>query len=404
MINENKEESFVPAIVGGTPVRKEFIPYGKQYVDESDVHAVTEVLYSDYLTTGPKVSEFELMLCELTGSKYAVAVSSGTAALHTACFVAGIKTGDEVITTPMTFAASANCVLYCGGVPVFADINIDTWNIDPKQIEKKITSKTKAVIAVDFAGQAVQIEEIRIICKKHNLIFIEDAAHSLGTKYKGESVGNLADMTIFSFHPVKTITCGEGGAVLTNDEELYKKCISFRSHAITRDTELLTVNPYHGYNEQIDLGYNYRLTDIQAALGISQLNKLDAFIRRRKEIVEKYDQAFGQMSGITIQKEIPESDSARHLYIIRINRKFTTLGRNDLIKALAKLNVGTQVHYMPVYFHPYYKKLGYQQGICPNAEALYEEIVSIPLFYSMTDDDVAYVINAIKTVLKNSVK
>lgn len=378
----------------------QFIPYGKQYIDEADCKAVSEVLKSDFLTTGPKVNEFEQKLCDLTGASYAVAISNGTAALHAACYAVGVSAGDEVITTPMTFAASANSVLYCGGTPVFADINPDTWNIDPLEIEKKITKKTKAVIAVDFTGQVVEMDRIRATCQKHQLILIEDAAHAIGSKYKNVPVGNLADLTTFSFHPVKTITCGEGGAVLTNNKALYKKCLSFRSHSITRDTKLLTENPYPGYNEQIDLGYNYRLTDIQAALGISQLNKLDAFISRRKAIVARYDQAFSQMPEIIIQKEIPESESARHLYIIRLNQNYASFCRKEVMKALAKLKIGTQVHYMPVYFHPYYQKLGYKKGICPNAEELYEEIISIPLYYAMTDDDVEYVIKAIKNVLK----
>lgn len=390
------------ALDGGESSCDYFIPYGKQYIDEVDIDAVSKVLKSPYLTSGPKIEEFEKNLCNLTGAQYAVVVSSGTAALHAACFAAGIKEGDEVITTPITFAASGNCILYCGGIPIFADIDPDTWNISPKEIEKKITSKTKAVIAVDFTGQAAQLDEIRDICTRHSLIMIEDAAHAIGTKYKGVPVGGISDLTIFSFHPVKTITCGEGGAILTNNKEFYKNCLLFRSHTITRDVELLTKNLYNGYNEQIDLGYNYRLTDIQAALGLSQLKKLEAFVERRKEIVKEYDRAFSQIPEIILQKEILNSDSARHLYIIRLNRKYSALSRREFMDSLGKLNIGTQVHYMPVYYHPYYQKLGYQHGICPNAEALYEEIVSIPLYYSMTDQDVEYVINSIRKVLKNN--
>lgn len=380
------------------------IPYGKQYIDESDLKAVSDVLQSDYLTTGPQVIAFEDKLCQVTGSTHAVAVSNGTAALHAACYAAGIEAGDEVITTPITFAASANCILYCGGTPVFADIDPETWNIDPNEIRKKITAKTKAVIAVDFTGQVVAIDEIRAICDEHQLIFIEDAAHSIGSKYKNIPVGNLADLTTFSFHPVKTITCGEGGAVLTNDEALYKKVSLFRSHAITRDRNELTQNLYPGYNEQVALGYNYRLTDIQAALGSSQLMKLEQFVLRRKEIVNKYNAAFAEMPEIIIQKEINESDSAKHLYVIRLNSKKTTLKRSEMMEILGSYNIGTQVHYMPVYYHPYYQKLGYQKGICPIAEALFEEIISIPLYYTMTDDDVAYVIETIRQILKNAGK
>lgn len=387
------------AILGGKPSRQEFIPYGKQYIDEEDLKAVSEVLTSPYLTTGPKVDEFEKKLCELTGAKYAVAISNGTTALHAACYAAGITKGDEVITTPITFAASANCVLYCGGTPVFADIDPETWNIDPSKIEEKITAKTKAIIAVDFTGQAVQINEIKEICKKHNLVFIEDAAHSIGTKYNEIPVGAHADFTTFSFHPVKTITCGEGGAVLTNNEEYYNKILLFRSHGITRDEKLLTHTPFNGYNEQIELGYNFRMTDFQAALGTSQLRKLNQFSNRRKEIVSKYNEAFSKISEIIIQKEIKESDTTRHLYIIRLKSDKLKVGRDEIYKALNAENVGLQVHYLPVYFHPYYQELGYQKGLCPNAEALYEEIITIPLYYALSDEDVDSVIEAVNKVI-----
>ena len=386
-------------INGEKPVREEFIPYGKQYIDEDDIKAVDEVLSSPYLTTGPKVAMFETKLCELTGAKYAIAISNGTAALHAACYAGGISAGDEVITTPITFAASANCVLYCGGTPVFADIDSDTWNIDPIKIEEKITARTKAIIAVDFTGQAVQINEIREICKKYNLIFIEDAAHSIGTKYNGVPVGAHADFTTFSFHPVKTITCGEGGAILTNNKEYYDKLMLFRSHGITRDENILTHTPFNGYNEQVELGFNYRMTDFQAALGMSQLNKLDLFTNRRKEIVHKYNEAFSEISELTIQKEIKESDTTRHLYIIRLKSDMLKVGRNEIYKALNAENVGLQVHYIPVYFHPYYQQLGYKKGLCPKAEALYEEIITIPLYYSLSDDDVDSVIEAVKKVI-----
>ncbi|NLJ91293.1 MAG: UDP-4-amino-4,6-dideoxy-N-acetyl-beta-L-altrosamine transaminase, partial [Clostridiales bacterium] len=348
---------------------------------------------------GPKVEEFERALCQLTGARYAVAISNGTAALHAACQAVGIKPGDEVITTPITFAASANCVLYCGGTPVFADINPDTWNIDPEDIERKITKKTKAVIAVDFTGQAVQLDEIKAICKKYDLILIEDAAHSIGTKYKGVPVGNIADLTTFSFHPVKTITCGEGGAILTNNEEFYKKMLLFRSHGITRDPNVMTYNPYKGYNEQIDIGYNYRLTDLQAALGISQLKKIDNFSARRNEIVRQYNEAFDDIPQIVIQREIPESETTRHLYIIRIRPDELRLDRDGIYKAINAENVGLQVHYVPVYFHPYYQRLGYKKGLCPIAEKLYEEILTIPLYYSLTDEDVKSVIDAVKKIV-----
>lgn len=387
------------ALNGGKTVREDFIPYGKQYIDEDDIEAVNKVLLSPYLTTGPFVEEFENKLCELTGAKYAVAISNGTSALHAACYAAGIGEGDEVITTAITFAASANCIIYCGGTPIFADIDSKTWNIDPRKIEEKITSKTKAIIAVDFTGQAVQIDEIKLICKKYNLIFIEDAAHSIGTKYNDIPVGAHADLTTFSFHPVKTITCGEGGAILTNNKEFYKKMLLFRSHGITRDENLLTQKPYNGYNEQISLGYNYRMTDFQAALGTSQLGKLDKFSKRRAEIVQKYNQAFSTIPEIIVQKEIPESETTRHLYIIRLNASLLTVGRDMIYQAINAENVGLQVHYSPVYFHPYYQENGYKKGICPEAELLYENIITIPLYYSLTDDDVESVIQAVLKVI-----
>ena len=387
------------AINGGTPVSKEYIPYGKQSVDEDDIQAIVDVLKGDYLTTGPNVVAFEEALVELTGAKYAVAISNGTSALHAACYAAGITEGDEVITTPITFAASANVVLYCGGTPVFADINPETYNIDPASIKEKITNKTKAIIAVDFTGQAVEVDEIKAICEKYNLVFIEDSAHSINTEYKGEQIGSLADMTTLSFHPVKTITTGEGGAILTNDEAYYNKMLLFRSHGITRDEALLSHMPYKGFNEQIALGYNNRMTDFQAALGVSQLKKIKAFSARRSEIVKQYDEAFESVPEITIQKEIEESNTSRHLYVIRLNTELLTVGRDEIYGALTAENIGLQVHYMPVYWHPYYQELGYKRGLCPNAEVLYEEIITIPLYYSLSDEDVDSVIEAVNKVI-----
>lgn len=382
------------------PVLDVFIPYGKQYIDEEDIEAVSKALRNPYLTTGPEVDAFERALCQETHAKFAVVVSNGTAALHAACAAIGIKPGDEVITTPITFAASANCILYCGGIPVFADIDSETWNIDPKEIRRKITKKTRAVIAVDFTGQAVQIDEIRQICKEKDIYFIEDAAHALGTKYKGNPVGSLADLTTFSFHPVKTITCGEGGAITTNNEELYRKLKLFRSHDITRDPSQLTKCPYNGYNEQIGLGFNYRMTDFQAALGISQLKKLSVFSSRRKEIVNYYNKEFSKIKQLTIQKEIAASDTTRHLYIIRLRQDLLKVGRDEIFKALNKENIGLQVHYSPVYYHPYYQKLGYEKGICPIAESLYEEIITIPLFYSLTNSDIENIVRGIRKVIE----
>lgn len=388
-----------PAIEGGIPVRETKIYYGHQYIDDADVQAVVEVLKYGDLTCGPKIKELEDKLCAVTGAKYAVVCSNGTAALHMAALAAGIGEGDEVITTPITFAASANCALYCGARPVFADIDPETYNIDPQKIEEAVTEKTKAVVVVDYTGQSVDLEPIQKICKEHNLVLIEDGAHVIGTKYQGKGNGSISDMTTFSFHPVKTVTGGEGGAVLTNDETLYKKLLLYRSHGITRDDALMEHEPEGPwYYEQMDLGYNYRMTDIQAALIISQLDKLTMFSRRRKEIVARYNEAFGKLPSLFVQKEIPESDTTRHLYILRIVPEKLTINRRQFFDALWAENVCCNVHYIPTYYFPYYEKLGYKRGLCPNAEKLYEEIISLPLYYAMTDEDVESVIGAVTKI------
>ena len=390
------------AIHGGEPVRKEKINYGRHWIEEDDINAVVETLKGDFLTCGPKITEMEQVLCDYTGAKYAVAISNGTAALHCACLAAGIGSGDEVITTPITFAASANCALYCGAMPVFADINPETYNIDPKSIREHITDKTKAVVAVDFTGQVVEMEEIRKICEEYHLILIEDAAHSLGSKYQGKQVGTLADMTTMSFHPVKTITGGEGGAILTDNEELYRKLLLLRAHGITRDINEMSVEPEGPwYYEQIMLGYNYRITDIQASLIVRQMKKLDKFVSRRKEIVATYNEAFAEIPEIIVQKEIPEADTCRHLYIIQLELEKLNCTRREFFDALAAENVQCQIHYVPTYWFPHYQKLGFEKGCCPNAEKLYSRIMSIPLFPKMTDADVADVIHAVKKVVEN---
>lgn len=387
------------AIFGGTPVREKPIYYGRQYIDDEDIAAVVETLKSDLITCGPRVEALEKQLCETTAAKYAVVVSNGTAALHLAALAAGFQEGDEVIVSSITFAASSNCVLYCGAKPVFADIHPDTYNIDPASVRKLITPRTKGIVAVDFTGQAVELDELREICKEHNLILIEDAAHAIGTKYKGQPVGSMADMTCFSFHPVKTVTGGEGGAITTNDEALYHKLLRLRTHGITRiQSEMVHPTDALWYNEQVELGYNYRMTDFQAALLGSQLRKLPKFAARRKEIVEKYNKAFADMSEIVVQREIPESDTTRHLYIIRLNLEKLSCDRRQFFDALYAEHTCPQVHYLPVYYHSYYEKLGYRKGICPNAEKYYEEVMSIPLYYSLTDEDVEDVIHAVKKV------
>ena len=391
------------AINGGTPVRSTKLNYGKQWINEADICAVDEVLRSDYLTCGPKVEELECTLAEYTGAKYAVAVNSDTSALHCACIAAGIGPGDEVITTPITFAASANCALYCGAKPVFADIDPRTYNIDPESIRAHITEHTKAVVAVDYTGQAVRIDEIRAICDAFHLVFIEDAAHSIATEYKGKKVGSLADMTCFSFHPVKTITGGEGGAILTNDESLYQKLVLAHTHGITHDENLMEEAPHEGpwYYEQISLGYNYRLTEFQAALITSQMKRIGEFKKRRQEIVRTYDEAFSQMPEIIVQQEIPESDTCRHLYVIQLDLQKISCSRREFFDAMSAENIQCQIHYIPVYWLPYYSHLGYQKGLCPNAEELYKGIMSIPLYPKMTDQDIADVIHAVTKLLDN---
>ncbi len=381
-------------------MREKPIYYGRQCIEQDDIDAVVETLKGDLITCGPRVNRLEHKLCEVTGAKYAVVVSNGTAALHLAAMAAGLQEGDEAIVSPITFAASANCVLYCGAKPVFADINPETYNIDPESIRQRITPATKAIVAVDYTGQAVELDEIQELCREHNLVLIEDAAHAIGTKYKGRPIGCIADMTCFSFHPVKTITAGEGGAVTTNDEKLYRRLLRLRTHGITRNQEEM-VHPTDAlwYNEQVELGYNYRMTDFQAALLLSQLEKLGRFSERRKEIVKRYDEAFAHMPELIVQKELPESDTTRHLYILRLNPEKLTCDRRQFFDALYAENTCPQVHYLPVYWHSYYEKLGYPKGLCPNAEKLYEEIMSIPLYYGLTDEDVEDVIRAVKKIV-----
>lgn len=389
-----------PAYAGGKPVREAKLYYGHQYLDEKDVQAVVDVLHSDYLTCGPKITELEQKLCELTGAKYAVVCSNDTAALHIACMAAGVSAGDEVITTPITFLASANCALYCGAKPVFADIDEETYNIDPREIEKALTPKTKAVVAVDYTGQVVDLDAIMETCHKQNVVVIEDAAHSIGTLYKGRPVGSIADMTTFSFHPVKTVTAGEGGAVLTDNEEYYKKLLLYRSHGMTRDQAQMTKESEGGwYYQMIDLGYNYRMTDMQAALLLSQLEKLPMFSKRRKEIVARYNEAFSKIPELTVQQELEGSDSTRHLYILRIKPEKLNIDRRGFFDALAAENIMCNVHYIPIYLQPYYQEMGYPKGLCPKAEKLYSEMMSLPLYYAMTDQDVEDVITAVQKIV-----
>lgn len=370
------------------------IPYGRQTIEDDDIDAVIEVLKSDYLTTGPKIAEFEKSVADYVGAKYAVAISNGTSALHAACFAAGIGSGDEVITTPITFAASSNCVLYCGGTPVFADIDPKTYNIDPDDIRKKITDKTKAIIAVHLAGQPCDMDEIHKIAKENNLIVIEDGAHALGSVYKGKKVGSLSDMTTFSFHPVKPITTGEGGMIVTDNEEFYKKMVLFRSHGITRDEAMMTRNDGPWFYQQFDLGFNYRITDIQCALGCSQMKKLDRFLAKRKEIVLRYNEAFADCENIVTPYQLPETESGWHLYIVQVKN----CDRKQTFEALRDKGIGVNVHYIPVYMHPYYQEHGYKDVHCKNAEEVYSHIISLPLYPGLTEEQQSYVIDTLKSL------
>lgn len=380
------------------------IGYGHQYIDESDIKAVVDVLKSDYLTQGPSVTKFEQEICRITGAKYCVSVSNATAGLHIAVAALELADGAEGITTPNTFLASSNCMVYNKIKPVFADINPVTYNIDPIEIEKRITDKTKLLIPVHFAGLPCEMEKISAIAKKHNPRIIEDAAHAIGSQYAdGSYVGNCkySDMTVFSFHPVKTITTGEGGAVTTNDEKLYQKLLMLRSHGTTKDSNLLTKNPGPWYYEMLTLGFNYRMTDMQAALGYSQLQKLDFFKKRRREIVSKYNNAFAEMKFLKTPTEPENVCSCFHLYAVQID--FTALGkpRIQVMQELRENGIGTQVHYIPVPTQPFYKKTyGYKDGDYPIAEKYYAQELSLPLYPGMSDEDIDCVIKTIKSIVK----
>lgn len=375
-----------------------FIPYGRQAIDKNDIQEVVKALRSDWITQGPRIREFESLLCRYTGAKYAVAVSSGTAALHIACLAAGLKPSDEVITSPITFVASANCVLYCQGKPVFADIQSETVNIDPQEIKKKITSRTKAIIPVDFSGYPCDLEAIKKIAVKHKLILIEDAAHAFGADYKGSKIGSgkYADMTIFSFHPVKSITTGEGGAVLTNREDLYARLLLFRNHGITKDERMMTNNPGPWYYEMQELGFNYRITDFQAALGISQIKKADKLILKRKKLAGMYNDAFKDIPWIELIKNNGLGSSAYHIYVLRFDFKRIKKSRLQVMNYLRKRGIGTQVHYIPVHTQPFYKKaFNYKAGDYPVAERYYETALTLPLFPDMAKKDLRYVIGRV---------
>ncbi|HET9308927.1 MAG TPA: UDP-4-amino-4,6-dideoxy-N-acetyl-beta-L-altrosamine transaminase [Candidatus Sulfotelmatobacter sp.] len=387
------------AINGGSPVRATFLPYGRQSVSEADIQAVVEVLRSDWLTTGPKVGEFEESFAARVGAKHAISFSSGTAALHAAAFAAGLKSGDEAISTPMTFAATANCVLYQAATPVFADVSKDTLNLDPEQVERRITPRTRAILPVDYAGHPADLAPIIEIARRHKLLVIEDACHALGAIYRERRVGSIADMTVFSFHPVKHITTGEGGMVATDNPQFAETLRRFRNHGISSDArQRQSAGEWH--YEMVLLGFNYRLPDIVCALGIQQLKKLDANLRRRREIAAQYTAAFQEIPGVILPSVRGEVNPAWHLYPIRLNLEKLTADRTQIFRALRAENIGVNVHYIPVHWHRYYREqFGYKGGEFPVAEDAYERLISLPIFHGMSEQDVEDTIVAVRKVM-----
>lgn len=387
------------ALDGGKPVRDTMLPYGRQWIDDDDITAVTHVLRSDWLTTGPNVAQFEAAFADMVGAAEAVAVSNGTAALHAAMHAVEIGAGDEVIVPAMTFAASANCVVYQGGTPVFADVDSDTLLIDPVAVESKITARTKAIIAVDYTGQPCDYDALRDIADRHNLALVDDAAHALGGQYKGRSVGTLADLNTFSLHPVKHITTGEGGMITTDDMAVAQKMRVFRTHGITSDHQQRAEQGSWFY-EMVDLGFNYRITDFQCALGLSQLGKLRPWVLRRQQIASMYDEAFAEITAVSPLFVRADASHAYHLYVVQFDLEQMQVDRNIIFQALRAEGIGVNVHYIPVHYHPFYRDcFGTKRGLCPVAEAAYERIVSLPMFPRMTNEDVQDVITAVTKVI-----
>ena len=379
-----------------------FLPYGRQSIDDDDIAAVVDVLRGDWLTQGPTVEAFEADLAEVSGARFSVSFSNGTAALHAACLALGLGPEDEVITAPLTFSASANCARYVGAKPVLVDVEPICGTLDPEQIEAVITPKTAAIIPIHYAGQPAQLAEIHAIAERHKLAVIEDAAHAIGARYRDTRIGDgaFSTMTMFSFHPVKHVTTGEGGAIMTNDPALRDRLRLFRSHGITRDPKLLTrESPGPWYQEQMVLGYNFRLTDMQAALGRSQLRKLDRFLARRRVIAALYDALFAELPGIRPLGRLSGSEHAYHLYVVRID--FAALGkkRGPVMEALRARQIGTQVHYLPLHLQPDFAYLGYKNGAFPVTEGIYEQALSLPMYPAMTDEDVRRVASTLREVL-----
>jgi len=388
----------VLAIDGGTPVRKTVLPYGHQSIAEDDIQAVVETLRSDWLTTGPKVAEFEEAFAARVGAKHAVAFSSGTAALHGVAFAAGLKAGDEAITSPLTFAATANCVLYQGARPVFADVCPDTLNLDPERVAECVTAKTRALLPVDYAGHPADMDSIFDIAEHRGLAVIEDACHALGAEYRGRRVGSIAHLTVFSFHPVKHLTTGEGGMVTTVSAAHAETLRRFRNHGISSDAlQRQTSGQWH--YEMVLLGYNYRLTDVACALGLSQLKKLEANLARRRQVAALYTAAFREVRGVIPPSVRGDVNPAWHLYPIRFDLDQLKTDRGQIFRALRAENIGVNVHYIPAHLHPYYRdQFGYRGGEYPVAEGAYQRLISLPMFHGMSDEDVQDVIHAVGKV------
>lgn len=378
-----------------------FLPYGRQYIDKNDVKEVLKVLKSDFITQGPKIEEFERKLADYCNSEYAVAFNSGTSALHGAYFAFGLKQGDEIITSPNTFVATSNAALYLDAKPIFTDIEKETGNMDVSKVEEKITDKTKLVVPVHYSGNPVDLKELHKIVEENEIKVIEDAAHAIGAQYNGENIGNsrYSEMSIFSFHPVKHITTGEGGAVLTNNEDYYEKLMMFRSHGITKN-HFINESDGDWYYEMHYLGFNYRITDIQTALGLSQLKKLDEFVRRRRNIAKLYEASFEDNPFFDTVIEKYHCKSSYHLYPILIKDEYKDQ-KEEIFLRLRKEGLGVQVHYIPVYLQPYYQKLGYKMGSCPRSENFYQKEISIPMYPSMDNEDVNYVIKKIYKVFES---
>lgn len=389
------------AIHGGSPVRGSLLPYGHQDIDDDDIEAVVKILRSDWITTGPTVREFEDAFAASVGARHAISFSSGTAALHGAAFAAGLGPGMEAITTPLTFCATANCVIYQGATPVFADVSPDTMNIDPAEVARRITPSTRAVLPVDFAGHPADLDAILELARDHELVVIEDASHALGAEHRGRRVGSISHMTVFSFHPVKHVTTGEGGMVTTDNPDLAARLRLFRNHGIDSDARKRQASGQWHY-EMVVLGYNYRLTDIASALGLAQLRRLEGNLRSRRRIARLYDEAFAGLPGIVRPVERPGISSAWHLYPIRLDASRLRFTRAEVFAALRAENIGVNVHYIPVHHHPYYReRFGYQGGEYPRAEACYESLISLPMFHAMTDRDVDDVITAVAKVMEH---